>query len=238
MPIYLPEVGPGLTFPSPNQALQEPDGLLAMGGDLAPARILGAYQQGIFPWFARGEPILWWSPSVRALFQPGQLTLNRTLRKQCRRLGYRFSVNQAFAEVIAGCAAPRVKQQDTWILPAMQQAYLELHRQGQAHSIEVWQQDELVGGLYGLAIGQLFCGESMFNRQPNTARLALVVLQQQLERHQAGWIDCQLPNPYLEQLGVMSMPRADYLQLLHRLAAENIPAACWQPQSLGLNDGT
>ncbi|MEN3158649.1 leucyl/phenylalanyl-tRNA--protein transferase [Alkalimonas sp. NCh-2] len=234
MAVFLPELTQQLSFPPLSQALHEPDGLLAMGGDLSPARLLAAYHQGIFPWFCQGDPILWWSPSVRALFEPNQLQLNRTLRKQCRRMGYQFSVNQAFQRVVAGCAAPRARQSDTWIVPQMQQAYYQLHLQGHAHSIEVWQQDSLVGGLYGVCIGQLFCGESMFNRQPGTARLALIALQQQLQQHGGGWIDCQLPNDYLNSLGVLHMPRAHYLRLLQPLATGSIHPACWQVQPLQL----
>ena len=236
MPVFLPQLSQSLSFPALSQALTEPDGLLAMGGDLSPARLLAAYQQGIFPWFCQGDPILWWSPSVRALFEPGQLQFNRSLRKQHRRLGYQFSVNKAFRQVVAGCAAPRAKQSDTWILPQMQEAYYQLHLQGHAHSIEVWQQEQLVGGLYGLCIGQLFCGESMFNRQPGTARLALIALQQQLQHYGAGWIDCQLPNDYLNQLGVHTMARADYMQLLQQLAAQPMPTECWHSQSLLVTD--
>ncbi|SEA42000.1 leucyl/phenylalanyl-tRNA--protein transferase [Alkalimonas amylolytica] len=236
MPIFLPELGPSLSFPALSEALTEPDGLLAMGGDLSPARLLAAYQQGIFPWFCQGDPILWWSPSVRALFEPGQLQFNRTLRKQHRRMAYQFSVNKAFRQVVASCAAPRTKQSDTWIVPQMQQAYYQLHLQGHAHSIEVWQHEQLVGGLYGLTIGQLFCGESMFNRQPGTARLALIALQQQLQRFEGGWIDCQLPNDYLQQLGVQSMMRADFVSLLQKLAAKPMDRACWHAQSLLVSD--
>nr|WP_300976128.1 leucyl/phenylalanyl-tRNA--protein transferase [Alkalimonas sp.] len=232
----MPELSQELSFPALSQALTEPDGLLAMGGDLSPARILAAYQKGVFPWFCQGDPILWWSPSVRALFEPGQLQFNRSLRKQQRRMGYQFSVNKAFRQVVAGCAAPRSKQSDTWIVPQMQQAYYQLHLQGHAHSIEVWQDEQLVGGLYGLCIGQLFCGESMFNRQPGTARLALIALQQQLHRYGAGWIDCQLPNDYLQQLGVQTMARPDYIQLLQQLATQPMDSTCWRDQMLQVSD--
>jgi leucyl/phenylalanyl-tRNA--protein transferase len=234
MPIYLPELTQQLSFPPIKQALRQPDGLLAMGGDLQPKRLLLAYHHGIFPWFSQGDPLLWWSPSIRALFAPGQLQLNRTLRKQCRKMQYHFSVNTAFEQVIQQCAAPRAREADTWILPPMRQAYLQLHQLGHAHSIEVWQQDQLIGGLYGLMIGKLFCGESMFNRQPNTARLALVALQHHLQGHQAGWIDCQMPNDFLDQLGVCHFPRSQYQALLHELAPQIHPVQAWQPHTFEL----
>ncbi|MDP4535381.1 leucyl/phenylalanyl-tRNA--protein transferase [Alkalimonas collagenimarina] len=235
MPIYLPELTQQLNFPPVEQALRQPDGLLALGGDLKPERLLLAYQQGIFPWFSEGDPLLWWSPSVRALFAPHQLQLNRTLRKQCRKAQYRFSINTAFEQVISQCAAPRARQADTWILPPMRQAYRQLHQQGYAHSVELWQQDQLVGGLYGLMIGRLFCGESMFNRQPNTARLALIALQQHLQCHQAGWIDCQMPNDFLDQLGVCHFPRTQYLALLQELASQPCSDQTWLPQNIKLS---
>lgn len=231
MAIYLPELSThDVSFPPLHRALSEPDGLLAMGGDLSVPRLLSAYRQGIFPWFSEGDPLLWWSPSTRAVFTPDSLTLSRTLKKQLRRYQLRFSVNLAFAQVISQCAAPRAKQPGTWILPAMQQAYLALHQQGHAHSIEVWQQDNLVGGLYGVQIGGLFCGESMFNRLPDTAKLALVALQHLLQQATEGWIDCQMPNPFLLQLGVQPISRQQYLTLLTAQREASLPAEFWQPR--------
>lgn len=229
MAIYLPELSAhDVSFPAVQSALTEPDGLLAMGGDLSPARLLNAYSQAIFPWFSQGDPLLWWSPSQRAVFAPDSLKLNRTLKKQLHRYQLHFSVNTAFAQVIALCAAPRAKQPGTWILPQMQQAYLQLHLQGYAHSIEVWQQDKLVGGLYGVQVGSLFCGESMFNRLPDTAKLALIVLQQHLQQVAPGWIDCQMPNPFLLQLGATPLPRTDYIVLLQTCAKQQVPASHWR----------
>ena len=237
MAIYLPELAPhDVSFPPLSRVLDDPDGLLAMGGDLSVQRLLSAYQQGIFPWFSEGDPLLWWSPSVRAVFPPDTLRLSRTLKKQIRRHQLHFSVNKAFVRVIKQCAAPRAKQPGTWILPAMQQAYTELHRQGHAHSVEVWQQDTLVGGLYGVQIGNLFCGESMFNQVPDTAKLALVALQCHLQRAAAGWIDCQMPNPFLLQLGVQPLPRPDYLKLLTRLRQQSMPATHWAARDFSLDD--
>lgn len=227
--LWLPELStdPGW-FPAPASALAEPDGLLAFGGDLSPQRLTAAYHQGIFPWFSEDGPLLWWSPAIRAVFEPGSLNAGRSLCKDWQKHQYHFSCDLAFAEVVAGCAAPRPNQPGTWISAEIRAAYQQLHHQGIAHSIEVWLQDELVGGLYGLQIGHLFCGESMFNRVPNAAKLALVQLQQYLQSFDLGWIDCQLPNPFLLQCGAQKMPRPDYLQLLHALAASAVPADLWQ----------
>lgn len=236
MAIYLPELAAhDVSFPPLHRALAEPDGLLAMGGDLSVPRLISAYSNAIFPWFSAGDPLLWWSPSVRAVFTPDSLRAGRTLKKHVRRDQLQFTLNNAFAEVMAQCAAPRAKQAGTWILPAMQHAYLQLHQQGYAHSIEVWQQDKLVGGLYGVQVGSLFCGESMFNRLPDTAKLALVVLQQHLQKVAPGWIDCQLPNPFLLQLGATALPRNNYVELLHRLRQQALPSTHWQAQSIQLD---
>jgi len=236
MPIYLPELREDPTwFPPLYKALTEPDGLLAIGGDLTVPRLIQAYRNAIFPWFGEEDPLLWWSPSTRAVFEPQQLQLNRSLRKYLKQQQYRFSCNQAFAEVVAECAAPRHGQAGTWIVPQMQQAYLALHKAGFAHSIEVWRDDRLVGGLYGLSIGGLFCGESMFNREANTAKLALVMLQQQLHTYSAGWIDCQMPNPFLLQLGVQPLPRAAYISLLNRLKDDSVPENCWLARELEIS---
>lgn len=235
MPIYLPELLPEqLSFPPVSQALTEPDGLLAMGGDLSAARLKLAYQSGIFPWFSAGDPLLWWSPATRAVFPPDTLRLNRTLRKQWQKGAYRVTLNHDFAGVIRQCAAPRPSQAQTWILPPIQQAYLQLHQQGIAHSIEIWQQEQLVAGLYGVQLGELFCGESMFNRVDNGAKFALVALQQHLQQYAEGWIDCQLPNRFLLQLGAITLPRPDYLALLTQLANKAAPKGHWSPQTLML----
>lgn len=234
MAIYLPELSPtDVSFPPLQQALQQPDGLLAMGGDLSPERLLSAYSKGIFPWFSDGDPLLWWSPSVRAVFAPDSLKLNRSLAKQLRRFNYSFSINKAFSQVIRHCAAPRAKQDGTWILPQMQQAYTQLHFSGHAHSIEVWQQSKLVGGLYGVQVGSLFCGESMFNLVPDAAKLALIALQQHMQHAAPGWIDCQMPNPFLLQLGASPLARADYIRLLQQ-SARPLPEQHWQSRFIEL----
>lgn len=236
MPAYLHALDQHLRFPAVGKALTDPDGLLAVGGDLSVPRLRLAYESGIFPWFSGSEPILWWSPSVRAIFAPDTLQLNRTLRKLLHKHQLTFSVNCRFQEVVQHCATlPRRGQSGTWILPQMQQAYLQLHHAGIAHSIEVWRQQQLVGGLYGITVGQLFCGESMFNLEPNTAKFALIMLQQHLSQYSAGWIDCQLPNPFLMQLGAQKINREDYILLLEQLKIRTVPANVWQPKMLTLN---
>lgn len=235
MAIYLPELDPAqLWFPPVEQALEQPDGLLAMGGDLSSGRLTLAYRSGIFPWFSDGDPLLWWSPAVRAVFAPASLKFNRTLRKQWQRSALQLTLNHAFSDVINGCAAPRRHQPETWILPPMQQAYQQLHQQGHAHSIEVWQAGKLVGGLYGIVVGGLFCGESMFNRIPNGAKFALLALQQHLSRYAPGWIDCQIPNPFLQQLGAGTIGRPQYLALLQQQEMLKSPTGHWLPQPLSL----
>jgi leucyl/phenylalanyl-tRNA--protein transferase len=237
MAIYLPELDPAqLWFPAVEQALEQPDGLLAMGGDLSVKRLMLAYSSGIFPWFSQGDPLLWWSPATRAIFPPASLKFNRSLRKQWQRAELKLTVNHAFRAVVQGCAAPRKNQPETWIVADMQLAYQQLHQQGRAHSIEVWHGAKLVGGLYGIAVGGLFCGESMFNRVPNAAKFALLALQQHISHYAAGWIDCQLPNPFLQQLGAETIARSHYLKLLQQQATVSCPVDHWQPAHLSLKD--
>lgn len=235
MSIVLPQLTADPSwFPPPSEALTDPEGLLAFGGDLSVTRLQHAYQRSIFPWFSAGDPILWWSPATRAVFAPQTLKLNRSLRKYQAQQQFQFSCNQAFAKVVQLCAAPRKNQPSTWIVPKIQSAYLALHQAGKAHSIEVWQHQQLVGGLYGVVVGGLFCGESMFNLQPNTAKLALVMLQQHLRGYCEGWIDCQMPNPFLIQQGATPMPRTNFLQLLAQLQTVHCPAAYWRARQLEL----
>ena len=220
-----------LWFPPPEQALVQPDGLLAFGGDLSVARLHAAYRCGIFPWFSEGDPLLWWSPSTRAVFKPDTLSANRSLRKYARKQGYHYSCNRAFQQVITQCAATRLRQ-GTWITAQIRHAYHALHQAGLAHSIEVWRGEQLVGGLYGVQVGQLFCGESMFNLEPNCAKLALVLLQQQLTEHGCGWIDCQMPNPFLLQCGASPLPRTAFLALLSQLRDKPLPSTLWESKTL------
>lgn len=208
---------PAAPFPAPELALIEPDGLLAIGGDLAPERFLRAYRSGIFPWFSDGQPILWWSPSQRAVFRTDGVHLPSRLRRRFRHSGWTVRADTAFAAVVAGCAALRAGQDGTWITADMQAAYLALHRLGHAHSIEVFDRDgQLMGGLFGLSFGQMFCGDSMYSAASGASSLALAALARQLRAW--GWplIDAQVPNPHTRRLGVETWPRADYLAALER----------------------
>lgn len=203
-------------FPDPRRALAEPNGLLAAGGDLSPERLLLAYRSGIFPWFEPAQPILWWSPDPRAVLHPERFRPSRSLAKALRQGRFSFSINRAFPQVMAGCAGPRRSQDGTWITGSMRSAYEELHRRGHAHSVETWQDGELVGGLYGLALGRIFFGESMFSRATDASKAALCHLVAFLREHGYLLIDCQVPNQHTLSLGVELMPREDYLAQLDR----------------------
>jgi len=198
---------PDIGFPDVTLAETEPNGLLAIGGDLSPQRVLGAYRRGIFPWYSAGQPILWWSPAPRMVLYPGELHVSRSLRKSLRRRGYEVSLNQAFADVIRACAAPRDAQPGTWLLPEMIDAYGELHRAGFAHSIEVWLGEELVGGLYGIALGQMFFGESMFSRKTDGSKVAIALLAELSLKQPFRLIDCQVYTEHLASLGAREISR-------------------------------
>ena len=204
-------------FPDPCQALTEPNGLLAFGGDLSPRRLLAAYGLGIFPWFGEHEPILWWSPDPRCVFHTRELRINRSLRRQLRGKSWQLTVDHAFEEVIRACAAPRTNDSGTWLVPAMIDAYVHLHQLGHAHSVEVWDGGHLVGGIYGVAIGRLFCGESMFSAESGGSKLALVALAQLLHDMDFPLIDTQVSNPHTLGLGAVEMPRVEFLQQVARL---------------------
>ncbi|HEY9149013.1 MAG TPA: leucyl/phenylalanyl-tRNA--protein transferase [Gammaproteobacteria bacterium] len=203
-------------FPDPQYALVEPDGLLAVGGDLSPARLLNAYRQGIFPWYSDGQPILWWSPNPRCVLYPEQLKVSRSLRKTLRKQPFQVTLDRAFAEVIAACSEPRPDQDGTWITEEMQQAYIQLHRIGLAHSVECWEGERLVGGLYGVSLGKVFFGESMFSRRSDASKVALVHLAEQLKMWGFGLIDCQVYSEHLASLGAQEVPRETFLEQLDR----------------------
>ena len=207
-------------FPPVETALAEPNGLLAMGGDLSVGRLLDAYRHGIFPWFNLGEPILWWSPDPRMVLVPGEIRVTRSLAKRIRNSGFVVRLDTAFAEVMRACAAPR-EGAGTWISPAMIAAYTRLHQAGYAHSVETWHDGRLVGGLYGVAIGRMFYGESMFSREPDASKVALARLAQQLQRWDFGLIDCQMETAHLASLGARTMPRAAFTVRLAELV--NLP---------------
>jgi leucyl/phenylalanyl-tRNA--protein transferase len=212
--IRLPLLDPDApaSFPDPRQALTEPNGLLAFGGDLSPTRLLAAYGKGIFPWFSDGEPILWWSPDPRCVLHTQDLRMGRSLRRQLADKHWRLTLDHAFDAVVRGCAAPRRDASGTWIVPAMVDAYNRLYHLGHAHSIEVWEDGQLIGGIYGIALGQLFCGESMFSRRSGASKLALVALARLLHSWDFPLIDTQVANAHTLSLGAVEIPRAQYLQ--------------------------
>jgi leucyl/phenylalanyl-tRNA--protein transferase len=201
-------------FPPPSEALTEPNGLLAAGGDLEPERLLAAYARGIFPWYDEGQPILWWSPDPRAVLEPGALRVSRSLRRSLIKGGFTVTVDTAFDAVIAGCAAPRGYGRSTWITADMALAYRRLHRLGWAHSFETWRAGTLVGGLYGVAIGRVFFGESMFSRATDASKVALVRTVEELERRGFVLIDCQVASHHTTSLGASPMPRSEFVALL------------------------
>ena len=229
MAIALPELDNEIWFPPIPQALRDPNGLLAFGGDLRPERILAAYRRGIFPWYQEGEPILWWSPDPRGVLFPEALHISRSMRKVLARADFEIRMDTDFAAVMRGCAAYTGKRRGTWITPAMIIAYCKLYRLGHAHSIEVWRDNKLIGGLYGLAIGAVFCGESMFSRSENASKIALIKLCQQLQHWGFAVIDCQLGSEHLRSLGAREITRAHYLQLLEQHAdrALAVNGATW-----------
>ena len=204
-------------FPDPRDALGDPNGLLALGGDLSPQRLLAAYRRGIFPWFGEREPILWWSPDPRCVFYTASLRVNRSLRRQLAGKRWRLTIDHGFDAVIRACAAPRTGDSGTWLVPAMIDAYGELHRLGHAHSVEVWDDERLVGGIYGVAIGRLFCGESMFSAESGGSKIALVALARLLHEMDFPLIDTQVSNPHTLGLGAIDMPRGQFLQEVARL---------------------
>ncbi|KAF1056760.1 MAG: Leucyl/phenylalanyl-tRNA--protein transferase [Pseudomonas delhiensis] len=217
-------------FPPLNKALREPNGLLAAGGDLAPGRLVAAYRHGCFPWFQDDQPILWWSPDPRTVLFPDELHVSRSLAKFIRQGHYRVSIDQAFDRVIQGCAGPRNYTDETWISTPMQQAYAELHQQGIAHSVEAWAADELVGGLYGPAMGRLFFGVSMFSRADNASKVAFVHLVTRLKAAGFVLIDCQMHTQHLGSLGVRSISRETFAAHLHQ-NLDTAPTHAWHTEA-------
>lgn len=220
-------------FPPVEQALAEPNGLLAAGGDLSPLRLLDAYAQGIFPWFSAGEPILWWSPDPRMLFDTGAMHVPRTLRRWLRDCDWQICADRDFAAVMRACAAPRAGHDGTWITETMLDAYQQLHRLGHAHSVEVYAGETLVGGIYGVAIGQMFFGESMFSRADNGSKVALLALARLLR--QRGWplIDAQVSSDHLVTLGAFELPRAEFSQRIRDLGQRPGRIGSWEADCAG-----
>lgn len=231
MPLYWIEGAHG-SFPPVDRALLEPNGLLAAGGDLSLTRLLDAYSNGIFPWYETGQPVLWWSPDPRMVLLPGQMQISRSLARLIRRNIYRVTMDEAFRETVSNCAATaRRKSNGTWITPEMQTAYGRLHDAGYAHSIEVWDEGQLVGGVYGVALGKIFFGESMFSTLSNTSKLALAYLMRQLQMWDFKLMDCQVSSAHLQSLGAIEISRSEFLQYLHRYLKMASRPGKWQLQS-------
>jgi len=215
-------------FPDVELALTDPDGLLAVGGDLSIERLCAAYKNGIFPWYSDGQPILWWSPNPRAVLFLDNLIIPRSLQKILRNQNYQVTLDSAFEKVIAECAQPRKDSNGTWIVSDMQHAYIRLFKKGLAHSVEVWHNDELIGGLYGVSLGGAFFGESMFSRQSNGSKIALVYLVEQLKQWGFGFIDAQVYSDHLGSLGASNIPRSEFISRLQIEINKTTRIGRWQ----------
>jgi leucyl/phenylalanyl-tRNA--protein transferase len=222
----IPFLGPTDPFPPVEQALDHPDGLLAAGGTLTLKRLVDAYRHGIFPWFNEGDPVLWWSPDPRTVLAPSRLHVSHSLRKKLKKAAFFVTIDAAFGRVLDGCAAPRATESGTWLTGHMRRAYTSLHIAGLAHSVEVWMDGELAGGMYGVAIGRMFFGESMFSRRTDASKIAMARLAVQLDRWQVPLIDCQLETEHLLSLGAERMPRRQFVREVDRLVKE--PEPSWQ----------
>ena len=229
---YLLDKNHKTLFPDVELALSEPDGLLAVGGDLTIERLVTAYQQGIFPWYSEGQPILWWSPDPRMILIPNEIKISRSLAKTIRKQKFTITIDQDFENVIRSCSKPRFEkgqlQNETWILDDMISAYNNLHEAGYAHSVECWQDDKLVGGLYGIAIGKVFFGESMFSNISDASKTAFVFLSKQLEQWDFKLIDCQVYTSHLESLGAKLIPRQQFISLLQQYSLNQSKHKKWQ----------
>ena len=222
-------------FPPTTDALEYPNGLLAVGGDLSPARLIAAYERGIFPWYETPRPIMWWTPDPRSILLPDELHISRSLRKTLRSNRFALSCNTAFEQVMRQCAVARADGPGTWITPAMLSAYTQLHERGIARSIEVCDESgELVGGLYGIALGRVFFGESMFSLQTDASKVALIALVSIMQRGGYAMIDCQVESEHLNSLGAKNISRLDFEQrLAHTVHLEPEPDAWWLPAHCG-----
>ena len=231
---WLSPSDPPEAFPDVEQALSEPDGLLAAGGDLDPERVLAAYRRGIFPWYDEGQPILWWSPDPRCMLRPDELHISRRLKQTLRKSQAQWRCNSKFSAVIQACAGERKSQQGTWITRDMIAAYERLHADGWAHSIEVWDDDELVGGLYGLSIGRVFFGESMFSARSNASKMALVGLAKHMRESGLEIIDCQVVSQHLVTLGASIIPRSDFVQILNQACSPATAHTNWPVEPIAV----
>ncbi len=219
---------PEQQFPAVSKALKNPNGLLAIGGCLTDTRLINAYQQGIFPWYNPGEPILWWSPDPRLVLFPNHLHVSRSMVKTLQKQLFSITFDQCFTRVIEACAAPRSYESGTWLNEEMLEAYTQLHRQGIAHSVEVWMNKQLVGGLYGVAIGQVFFGESMFHTETNASKAAFIHLTQHLDTWGYHLIDCQVRTEHLISLGAEEISRQHFTKLLRQFCPQLPPANAWK----------
>ena len=231
----VPWIESALDFPSVNTALAEPNGLLCVGADLAPQTIIAAYSRGIFPWFSDNQPILWWSPDPRMVLFPAEFKVSKSLAKTVNRKLFEIRFDSAFAEVISACSEPRQQGGGTWIVPEMQVAYAQLHTLGVAHSIESWRDGKLVGGLYGLALGRMFFGESMFARETDASKVALVALVDKLKRDGFELIDCQQETGHLASFGARPIARDNFVQRLKELINSNQINSAWHKTTPKLN---
>lgn len=238
----IPRLGdaPGAPFPPPQQALEDPDGLLAWGGDLSIPRLLAAYRSGIFPWYSDDDPILWWCPAQRCVIRTREFHVSRRLARVLRQGRLHVTADRAFDAVVDGCATSR---SSTWITPEMAEAYGALHEAGYAHSFEAWEDERLVGGLYGVAMGRMFFGESMYSAVTDASKVVMARLCAVLDHWGFSWLDCQVPNPHLFRLGAVSLPRDTFLAgVRHRTAKAGMPGPWSEPfeealEGLGLGAG-
>ncbi len=231
--VWLSERDAPDAFPPVERALREPDGLLAAGGDLSTSRLLAAYRRGIFPWYSSGQPILWWSPDPRAVLYPARLKISRSLAKSMRNKGFETRIDSAFGEVINACGSSKLRPDGTWLSPQMKLAYQRLHALGCAHSIETWREGRLVGGLYGVTIGQVFFGESMFSVEPDASKVALARLCSELEVRDFRLIDCQIATPHLLSLGAELISRREFSELLAQYTAAAPPPPLGPDAAIG-----
>ncbi|MDH5179371.1 MAG: leucyl/phenylalanyl-tRNA--protein transferase [Gammaproteobacteria bacterium] len=216
-------------FPDVSLALTDPDGLLALGGDLSTDRLLTAYAKGIFPWYSEGQPVLWWSPDPRAVLFPEHLHISKSLAKTLRKNIFEIRFDTAFNDVIRHCSAPRKKQRGTWITDEMMQAYIDLHQLGYAHSIESWLDNKLAGGLYGISIGKIFFGESMFSLERDASKVAFVSLVNFAKQHDFAMIDCQVESEHLNSLGATLIPRSKFVDILDDACRKETLLGPWNP---------
>jgi len=215
-------------FPPTDHALRRPNGLLAWGGGLEPERLLRAYRRGIFPWYSEGEPILWWTPDPRCVLVPDQVYLSSRTRRRFNSGCYRVTADTAFAEVMGGCAEPRDGVAGTWITAELKASFVHLHERGICHSVEVWQEQRLVGGIYGMALGKVFFGESMFSRAVDASKIALIALCRQLQQWGFGMLDCQVTNPHLLSMGAVEIPRNDFLARIEQRVQLPVQPTLWK----------